>query len=145
MQAPSDLIWINGENFFPPAAGGPALWPVAQTLPTAHWSTGTTRLSTSTLVVRSTTARAPGPARNSIIYDSARLSEDDLPRSFAELTAWIAANPGRFTYIAPGPGGYMGTRFVKQIFFELSGGHDQWLGDFNPALYDEWAPQVGIC
>ena len=38
------------------------------------------------------------------IYDSARMAEEDLPRSYAELSDWIAMNPGRFTYIAPGPG-----------------------------------------
>jgi putative spermidine/putrescine transport system substrate-binding protein len=70
------------------------------------------------------------------------MSEDELPRSYAELTEWIAANPGRFTYIAPGPGAFQGTRFVKQIFFEVSGGHDQWVGEFNQELYDQWAPVV---
>ena len=44
--------------------------------------------------------------------------------------------------MAPGPGAFVGTRFVKQLFFELSGGHDQWVGDFNEDLYNEWAPQV---
>lgn len=52
------------------------------------------------------------------------------------------ANPGRFTYIAPGPGAFIGTRFVKQLFFELSGGHEQWVGEFNQELYDATAPLV---
>ena len=44
--------------------------------------------------------------------------------------------------IRPGKGGFVGTRFVKQIFFELSGGQEQWVGPFNQALYDKWAPKV---
>ncbi|MBK8027235.1 MAG: ABC transporter substrate-binding protein [Chloroflexi bacterium] len=138
-----DLIWINGENFFTLRQADLLYGPWAQTLPNSalvNWDNPAINLDFGRPVDG---YESPwSSAQFHLIYDSARLSEDDLPRSFAELTAWIAANPGRFTYIAPGPGGYMGTRFVKQIFFELSGGHDQWLGDFSPALYDEWAPQV---
>ena len=65
-----------------------------------------------------------------------------MPRSYAELSDWIAENPGRFTYIRPGKCSFVGTRFVKQIFFELSGGQEQWVGPFNHALYDQWAPKV---
>ena len=32
--------------------------------------------------------------------------------------------------------------FVKQIFFEVSGGHAQWVGPFNQELYDKWSPAV---
>ena len=76
------------------------------------------------------------------IYDTARMDEEDLPRSYADLTTWIEENPGRFTYIAPGPGAFQGTRFVKQALFEISGGQEQWVGDFNQDLYDEHAPAL---
>jgi len=138
-----DLIWINGENFFTLQQADLLYGPWAHTIPNSvlvDWDNPAINLDFGRPVEG---YESPwSSAQFHFIYDSARIAEDDLPRSFAELTAWIHANPGRFTYIAPGPGGYMGTRFVKQIFFELSGGHDQWLGDFNPALYDEWAPQV---
>ena len=65
-----------------------------------------------------------------------------MPRSYAELTSWIEKNPGRFTYVAPGPGAFIGTRFVKQLFFDLSGGQEQWVGPFNEELYNKWAPEV---
>jgi putative spermidine/putrescine transport system substrate-binding protein len=65
-----------------------------------------------------------------------------MPRNYGFLTKWISDNPGRFTYIRPGKGGFVGTRFVKQIFFELSGGHDQWVGPYNEELYNKWAPHV---
>ncbi len=138
-----DLIWINGENFYTLRQADLLYGPWAQTIPNSalvDWDNPAINLDFGRPVEG---YESPwSSAQFHFIYDSARIAEDDLPRSFAELTAWIEANPGRFTYIAPGPGGYMGTRFVKQIFFELSGGHDQWLGEFNPALYDEWAPQV---
>lgn len=138
-----DLIWINGENFFTLQQADLLYGPWAQTLPNSvlvDWDNPAINLDFGRPVDG---YESPwSSAQFHFIYDSARIAEDDLPRSFAELTAWIKAHPGRFTYIAPGPGGYMGTRFVKQIFFELSGGQAQWLGAFNPALYDEWSPQV---
>ncbi len=138
-----DLIWINGENFFTLQQADLLYGPWAQTIPNSvlvEWDNPAINLDFGRPI---NGYESPwSSAQFHFIYDSARIAETDLPRSFADLTAWIEAHPGRFTYIAPGPGGYMGTRFVKQIFFELSGGHDQWLGDFNPALYDEWAPQV---
>ncbi len=138
-----DLIWINGENFYTLRQADLLYGPWAQTIPNSalvDWDNPAINLDFGRPVDG---YESPwSSAQFHFIYDSARIDEDDLPRSFADLTAWIEANPGRFTYIAPGPGGYMGTRFVKQIFFELSGGQAQWIGDFNPALYDEWSPQV---
>ena len=64
-----------------------------------------------------------------------RDSYEDMPRNYGFLTKWISDNPGRFTYIRPGKGGFVGTRFVKQIFFELSGGHDQWVGPYNDLAF----------
>lgn len=76
------------------------------------------------------------------MYDSARTNVEDLPRSYAELGEWIQENPGRFTYIAPGPGAFQGTRFVNQMFFELCGGRAAFDGPFNQEQYDECAPLV---
>jgi putative spermidine/putrescine transport system substrate-binding protein len=80
-------------------------------------------------------------AQFQLIYDSARMSEDDLPRSYAELLEWTRENPGRFTYVAPGPGAFQGTRFAKGALFEISGGAEQW-SDFDQELWDEWSPEL---
>jgi putative spermidine/putrescine transport system substrate-binding protein len=69
------------------------------------------------------------------------MSEDELPRSYAELSEWVCENPGRFTYIAPGPGAFQGTRFVKGALFEISGGAEQW-GEFDQDLWDRWSPEL---
>jgi putative spermidine/putrescine transport system substrate-binding protein len=76
------------------------------------------------------------------IYDSARMGEADLPRSYVELGAWIKAHPGRFTYIAPSGGAFQGTRFVKQALYEISGGYEQFLGAWNQTLFDRKAPAL---
>ena len=57
-----------------------------------------------------------GMAKLVFFHDTARLAEP--PRSAAELAAFIAENPGRFTY--PQPPDYMGTTFLKQLLADLA-------------------------
>lgn len=137
-----DVIWINGENFL-------SLKQAAMLLP--DWSR---RLPNASLVDWDNPAiyldfgepvegyESPwSSAQFQLIYDSARMSADELPRSYAELMTWVEANPGRFTYIAPGPGAFQGTRFVKGALFELSGDPGLWL-EYDEAVWNEWSPQV---
>lgn len=138
-----DLIWINGENFFTLKQAELLYGPWAEAIPNSvyvNWDNPALNLDFGRPVDG---YESPwSGAQFHFIYDSARMSEDDLPRSYAELNDWIAANPGRFTYIAPGPGAFQGTRFVKQALFEVSGGQAQWVGEFNQELYDEHAPAL---
>lgn len=138
-----DLIWINGENFFTLRQADLLYGPWAETIPNSvlvDWDNPAVNLDFGRPVDG---YESPwSSAQFHFIYDTARMSEDDLPRSFADLSAWIEANPGRFTYVAPGPGAFIGTRFVKQMFFELCGGHEQFVGEFNQELYDSCAPLV---
>ena len=48
-------------------------------------------------------------------YDSARLPEP--PKTWAELTEWIKANPGRFAYNPPATGG-SGSSFVQTVVYK---------------------------
>jgi putative spermidine/putrescine transport system substrate-binding protein len=138
-----DMIWINGENFFTLRQAELLYGPWAQTIPNSmfvDWENPAVALDFGRPVDG---YESPwSSAQFNFIYDTARMSIDDVPRSYADLSEWIEANPGRFTYIAPGPGAFLGTRFVKQIFFEVSGGQEQWVGEFNQELYDQWAPVV---
>ena len=138
-----DLIWINGENFFTLKQAELLYGPWAENIPNSvfvNWDNPALNLDFGRPVEG---FESPwSGAQFHFIYDSARMSADDLPRSYAELSDWIAMNPGRFTYIAPGPGAFQGTRFVKQALFEISGGQSQWVGEFNQELYDEHAPAL---
>jgi len=138
-----DMIWINGENFFTLRQADLLYGPWAETIPNStlvNWENPAVAYDFGVPVEG---YESPwSSAQLHFIYDSARMSADDLPRNFDELTAWIEANPGRFTYIAPGTGGFMGTRFVKEVLYSISGGYEQWVGEWNPELYDEWAPQL---
>ena len=69
------------------------------------------------------------------------MDDDELPRSYQQLKSWACQHPGRFSYIAPGTSGFVGTRFVKGALFEISGGAEQW-AVFDQDLWDEWSPQL---
>ena len=137
-----DLIWINGENFFTLKQANLLYLDWAQKLPNSqyvNWENPAINLDFGNPVDN---LESPwSSAQFQFIYDSARLQQDELPRSYANLKTWACAHPGRFTYIAPGPGGFLGTRFVKGALYELSGGAEQWLA-FDQATWDRWSPEL---
>lgn len=137
-----DLIWINGENFFTLKQADMLYKDWAQLLPNAqfvNWENPAINLDFGTPVDNQESPWSS--AQFQFIYDSARTDESDLPRSYAELKDWACANPGRFTYIAPGPGGFLGTRFTKGALYEISGDAGQWLS-FDQALWDTHSPAL---
>ncbi|MBA3471598.1 MAG: ABC transporter substrate-binding protein [Herpetosiphonaceae bacterium] len=138
-----DLIWINGENFLSLKQADMLLPAWARQLPNSRlvdWENPAVSLDFGAPVDE---MESPwSSAQFQFIYDAARMQPADLPRSYAELKTWACANKGRVTYIAPGPGAFQGTRFVKQALYEVSGGAEQWVGPFNLALWDQWSPQL---
>lgn len=55
-----------------------------------------------------------------LAYDSSKLSAEDTPSTWAELTDWIKANPGQFIYNRPDQGG-SGGNFVRRAIHEANG------------------------
>lgn len=138
-----DLIWINGENFATLKQSDMLYEDWAETIPNSvlvDWENPAIAFDFGVPVEGDESPWSS--AQLHFIYDSARLNADELPRNYDELTVWIEQNPGRFTYIAPGPGAFQGTRFVKQVLYHVSGGYEQWVGAWNPTLYEEWAPRL---
>jgi putative spermidine/putrescine transport system substrate-binding protein len=137
-----DLIWINGENFLSLKQADMLLPDWSRRLPNARlvdWENPAVNLDFGEPVEG---YESPwSSAQFQLIYDSARMRPEELPRSYAALLAWARENPGRFTYIAPGPGAFQGTRFVKGALFELSGGSARWLA-FDQALWDQESPEL---
>lgn len=137
-----DVIWINGENFLS-LKQAEMLYPDwSRRLPNArlvNWDNPAINLDFGEPVEG---YESPwSSAQFQLVYDSARMSADELPRSYAELLEWAKANPGRFTYIAPGPGAFQGTRFVKGALFELSGNAPQW-SSYDEALWEQHSPAL---
>jgi putative spermidine/putrescine transport system substrate-binding protein len=137
-----DLIWINGENFATLKQAELLLTDWADKLPNSNlvnWENPAINRDFGTPVEFQESPWSS--AQFQLIYDSARMQPQELPRSYAALKDWVVKNPGRFTYIAPGPGGFQGTRFVKGALYELSGNVEQW-GTFDQAVWDEYSPLV---
>jgi putative spermidine/putrescine transport system substrate-binding protein len=137
-----DLIWINGENFFT-LKQAELLFPGwAQKIPNSklvNWDNPAINRDFGNSVDN---LESPwSSAQLQLVYDSARMSADDLPHSYSSLADWACKHPGRLTYVAPGPGGFIGTRFVKGALFEISAGAEQW-ATFDQALWDKWSPEL---
>ena len=121
-----DMLWVNGENF--------ASMMRADLLQDFDWVsqlpnwqfTDAQELPAIVLdfAVPTNGREVPwGRAQLAFFYDSDFVSEP--PRSAAALKAYIANNPGRFTY--PQPPDFIGVSFLKQLLIELT--------DQDAALY----------
>ena len=137
-----DLIWINGENFYTLKQADLLFADWAQKIPNSqfvNWNNPAINRDFGNPVDN---LESPwSSAQLQLVFDSNRISDDELPRSYMQLKDWACENPGRLTYIAPGPGGFVGTRFVKGALFEISGGAEQW-ADYDQDLWDQWSPQL---
>lgn len=55
-----------------------------------------------------------------LAYDTTKLAPADAPKTWADLVAWIKANPGQFIYNRPNKGG-SGGNFVRRAIYEANG------------------------
>lgn len=55
-----------------------------------------------------------------IAYDSSKVKDSDVPRTFPDLVAWAKKHPGKFTYGRPDKGG-SGQNFVIRAVHEANG------------------------
>ncbi|CAM3647182.1 ABC transporter substrate-binding protein [Deinococcus saxicola] len=134
-----DMIWINGENFKTAQQASLLQTSWAETLPNAkyvNWQSPAIRTDFGFPVNGS---ESPwGSSQWQYVYDSTRVKQADLPRSFKELAAWIHAHPGRFTF--PAPPNFSGNRFLRQAMFEVAGGQAQFTGAFKPDVWAKASP-----
>ncbi len=133
-----DLVWINGENFKNAREADVLLGPYTDILPNynQYVDKEAARLDFGYPV---NGYEAPyGRAQFVFEYDSAVV--DDPPSTFAELSEWIRTNPGRFTY--PQPPSFTGSAFIRQVFYAVTGGHEQYLDGFDETLYQERVPAL---
>lgn len=132
-----DLLWINGENFRNAREAGLLWGPFSGALPSSALVEAGHRDMDFGYPVEG--YESPwGSAQLVLEYDTARTPEP--PRSVEELAAWIKAHPGRFTY--PQPPDFTGSAFVRQLLYAVTGGHEQYMGAFDKALFDTKTPQL---
>ncbi len=137
-----DLIWINGENFTTLRQADMLRKDWARTLPNARLVDWADPALNRDFGVPVNDQESPwSSAQLQLIHDPSRTPAAELPRSYAQFATWACANLGRATYVAPGPGGFIGTRFVKGALYELSGGPPRWT-TFNEARWDRESPRL---
>ncbi len=136
-----DVVWINGENFRKLDEAGALFGPIQPALP-SFASYYDEEAFAADFGYPTRGYEAPwGRAQFTMIYDSAKVT--DPPTTLDELQDWIKANPGRFTYPAPGkPGGargdFTGSAFVRTVMLAQSGSPETYVGSYDPAREDGW-------
>lgn len=136
-----DLIWINGENFITLKQADALFGPFTNKLPnTKYVDYANPAIGKDFGLETEGYESVWGSAQFQFVYDSERMKSSELPRNYKELKLWIEQHPGRFTYVAPPD--YIGTRFVKQLFYELTGGYQNWEKTFDQQSFDAKASAV---
>jgi len=127
-----DLLWINGENFKNAMENGLLHGPVAASLPNYRFVDPAAVEFDFGYPVNG--FEVPyGRAQFVFEYDSAVVASP--PDSFTALQKWVKENPGKFTY--PRPPDFTGSAFIRQAFYALCGGHQQFMQGFDESLYLE--------
>jgi len=133
-----DVMWINGENFKNAREADLLYGPVANKLPNfIQYVDPDTVKSDFGFPVEN--YEVPyGKAQFVFIHDSAKIQVP--PQSVEELKEWIISHPGRFSY--PQPPDFTGSAFIRQIFYAVTGGHEQYMKGFDEALYAKKSPAL---
>jgi putative spermidine/putrescine transport system substrate-binding protein len=126
-----DLLWINGENFKNAMEASLLYGPFAFKLPNfIRYVDQSTVEHDFGFPVRG--YEAPyGRAQFVFEYDSGKIQGP--PDTYEKLFKWIKNNPGRFSY--PQPPDFTGSAFIRQVFYAVTGGHEQYLKGFNIDLF----------
>ena len=135
-----DMIWINGENFRTLKTADALIPGWAELMPNAvnvNWDDPAVANDFGEPVNGS---ESPwGHAQFVFEYNTA-LVGDTPPRSFEELQTWVHDNPGLFTY--PAVPDFTGSVFLRHLFYWAAGGSEAFAGEFDQAVFDEYAPTV---
>ena len=110
-----DVIWINGANFASMKDQGLLFGPFAEALP--NWPLVDTDANPAVLIDFTLPVDGYGSpwAMFQMVFEYDSATVPTPPRDLDALRAWIAENPGRFTY--PQPPDFLGTSFLKQVLY----------------------------
>ncbi len=133
-----DLLWINGENFKNAKEAGLLFGPFAGNLPHVIKNVDPETMAFDFGYPVEGYEVPYGRAQFVFEYDEAHIPSP--PDSFESLKNWILANPGRFTY--PQPPDFTGSAFIRQVFYAVTGGHDQYMKGYDEALFNQKAPML---
>ena len=133
----ADLVWINGETFYNLKKSGLLYGPWSGRLPNASYVDSTSMIISRDFGQVPAGYESPwGTVQFALIYDTVRTPRP--PRTVAELSSWIHAHPGRFTYDQS----FTGVTFMKVLMYALDGGVEHFQGPFDEAKYREGSGKV---
>lgn len=139
-QGAIDLMWINGENFRTLADAELLYGPWSEFIPNATYVDWADPALAYDFGYPVNGYESPwGHAQFVMEYNTALVGEEP-PTTFEDLTAWIEANPGLFTY--PALPDFTGSVFVRHVFYWVAGGPEPFLGEFDQEVFDQYAPAV---
>lgn len=131
-----DLIWSFGRVFRTLRQAGALFGPFAGKLPN-HQAYVNQALASQDFGLATEGFESPWGWEQFVFeYDSARVKNP--PANFAALLEWARAHPGRFTY--PRPGDPVGSAFLRQALFAVSGGYQRYMIPFKPDFVRERFP-----
>ncbi len=132
-----DLLWINGENFKNAMEASLLFGPIIGKLPDSRYIDEKTVEYDFGYPVQG--YEAPyGRAQFVFEYDFARTPQP--PDTYGKLRAWVKDHPGRFTY--PQPPDFTGSAFVRQVFYAVTGGYEQYMGGYDEELFRKNAEKL---
>lgn len=125
----ADILWLNGENFRLSKDSKILSEPFVDTLSSYNKYVAKDSPEVKYDFGEETNGlEAPwGKAQFVFIYDSEKVKNP--PKSFEELKMWVKNNPGKFAY--PASEDFTGSAFLRQGLFELNGGYEKFMTDFN--------------
>lgn len=137
-----DIIWINGENFATLDKQNLLFDKWSRSLPNSSLVDFDNPVITKDFGRDIGEKESPWSSTQfQMIYDEDRLEDSELPRSYKEFQEYACNNRGRVTYIAPGPGAFQGTRFIKGSLYELADDSEVF-NKFDESVWDEWSQQL---
>lgn len=136
----ADLLWINGENFRTLKNANLLYGPFVDLLPNTKYVNWDDPAMANDFGTPVEGYESPwGHAQFVMEYDTAQVGETP-PTTFEALAEWVKANPGKFTY--PAIPDFTGSVFVRHLFYWAAGGPEPFMGDFDQAVFDQYAPKV---
>jgi len=116
-----DAIWVNGENFATLKRQDALLGAFADKLPNSaniEWNPDDPRalLNLRDFGVETNAAEMPWSGQQYVCaVNTTRVAAADAPNTFAEMTTYLEANPGKFTYVKPPH--FIGNTFVQAAIY----------------------------
>jgi putative spermidine/putrescine transport system substrate-binding protein len=126
-----DLLWINGENFKNSKQAGLLFGPFSHKLPNVEQVVDPDSVAFDFGYPVEGYEAPFGRAQFVFEYDTAKAGTP--PKTVAALKEWVRANAGRFTY--PEPPDFTGSAFIRQVFYAVTGGHEQYLAGWDADLF----------